>query len=144
MPQDNNPSRAVSSEFKRLQQLEQNFISSALRIAGPVIFLAGLLCTIIAFVSLLSGIGSLGRTHYLWLGFIGLPLMFVGGMLCQFEFLGAVYRFIVGESVPVAADTVNYLAEETKGTVETVAKAAAKGVMEGIKEGHAESRQAKD
>jgi len=81
---------------------------------------------------LLVSFGSFGMPHYFWLAFIGLPLMFVGGVLCQFGFFGAVARFIAGESVPVAADTINYMAEETKGAVETVAKAAAKGVVEGL------------
>ena len=53
-------------------------------------------------------------------------------------------RFIAGETAPVASDTVNYMAEETKGAVETVAKAAAKGVAEGIEDGRAESGRAKD
>ena len=58
--------------------------------------------------------------------------------------MGAVARFIAGETAPVATDTANYLAEETKGAVETVAKAAAKGVVEGIEAGRSEPGQGKD
>jgi hypothetical protein len=141
MPQ-NDSQRPVSPALKRLQQPGQNSIRTALRIAGPVIFLTGFLCTIIAFASLLSG--GLGIPHYAWLAFIGLPLMFVGGVLCQFAFFGAVARFVAGESAPVAADTANYMAEETRGAVETVAKAAAKGVVQGIEAGHANPGQGKD
>ena len=143
MPQDNSP-RPVSPELKRLQEPAQNSIRTLLRIAGPLVFLAGLVCAIIAVISLFASAGSLGGPHYFWLGFIGLPLMFVGVVLCQFGFFGAVARFIAGEVAPVAADSVNYMAEETKGGVETVAKAAAKGVVEGIDAGHAESGQGKD
>ena len=143
MPQDKT-SRPVSPELKRLQQPQQNVIRKALRIAGPVIFLIGLICAIIAAVSLLLSARSFDEPHYFWLGFIGLPLMFVGGVLCQFGFFGAVARFIAGESAPVAADTANYMAEETKGAVETVAKAAAKGVVEGIEAGRAKPGQGKD
>ena len=82
--------------------------------------------------------------HYFWLAFVGMPLMFVGTVLCQFGFFGAVARFIAGESAPVAVDTVNYMAEETKGAVATVARAAAKGVVEGIEEGRAKPGQGKD
>src|ERR1017187_3159148 len=141
---ENNSQNPVSPELKQLQQPAQNSIRTALRIAGPVIFLVGLLCAIIAVVSLFASAGSFESPHYFWLGFVGLPLMFVGGVLCQFGFMGAVARFVAGESAPVAADTVNYLAEETKGGVETVAKAAAKGVVEGIDAGRAESGQGKD
>jgi len=143
MPQDNS-SRPVSPELKRLQQPGQNSLRTALRIAGPVIFLVGLICAIIAAVSLFASAGSFERPHYFWLGFIGLPLMFVGAVLCQLGFMGAVARFIAGETAPVATDTANYLAEETKGAVETVAKAAAKGVVEGIEAGRSEPGQGKD
>ena len=140
--QENNPSRPVSPALKRLQQPGQSSIRKGLRIAGPVIFLAGLLCAIIAAISLFSSAGGGEMPHYFWLGFVGLPLMFVGGVLCQFGFMGAVARFMAGEAAPVAADTVNYMAEETKGAVETVAKAAAKGVVEGIEAGRAKPREA--
>src|SRR5882672_9270552 len=112
--QKNNSTRPVSPELKRLQQPGQSSIRKGLRIAGPVIFLAGLLCFIISAISLFVGAGGGGMPHYFWLGFVGLPLMFVGGVLCQFGFMGAVARFMAGEAAPVAADTVNYMAEETK------------------------------
>ena len=143
MPTDNSQ-KPASSKLKQLQQPGQNSIRTALRIAGPVIFLAGLLCAIIAAASLFASAGSFERPHYFWLGFVGLPLMFVGAVLCQFGFMGAVARFIAGESAPVAADTANYLAEETKGAVETVAKAAAKGVVEGMESGRAEPGRGND
>ncbi len=135
--------RPFSPELKRLQEPGQNSMRNWLRIGGPVIFILGLLCTIIATVSFFSSFGCFEMPHYFWLGFIGLPLMFVGGVLCQFGFMGAVLRFIAGESAPVAADATNYMAEETKGAVETVAKAAAKGVAEGIEADHAESGRGK-
>jgi hypothetical protein len=67
-----------------------------------------------------------------WLGFIGLPLMAFGGWMCQFGYMGAITRYIAGETAPVATDTAKYIADETQGAVETVAKAAAKGIVEGI------------
>ena len=142
--QENDTPRPVSPELRRLQQPGQNSIRKGLRVAGPAIFLVGLLCFIIAAISLFASAGGGGMPHLFWLGFVGLPLMFVGGVLCQFGFMGAVARFMAGEAAPVAVDTVNYMAEETKGAVETVAKAAAKGAVEGIEAGRAESRQGKD
>ncbi len=70
--------------------------------------------------------------------------MFVGGVLSMYGFMGAVFRFAAGEVAPVAADATNYMAEETKGAVETVAKAAAKGVVEGIEAGRVESGRNND
>jgi len=142
--QNENPQRPVSPLLKRLQQPEQDGIRKFLRIAGPVIFLIGVLCLVIGIINFFWSFGGGGMPHYFWLAFVGMPLMFVGIVLCQFGFMGAVFRFMAGESAPVAADTVNYMAEETKGAVETVARAAAKGVVEGIEEGRAKPGQGKD
>jgi hypothetical protein len=143
MTQNNSP-RPVSPELKRLQEPAQNSIRTALRIIGPAIFLAGLLCIIIAGVSFFASIGSFSPPRFFWLAFVGMPLMFVGGVLSMYGFMGAVFRFAADEAAPVAADSVNYMAEETKGAVETVAKSAAKGIVEGIEAGHAESGRGKD
>lgn len=145
MPQTNSNSPSpVSPELKRLEQPAQNSIRTALWIIGPAILIAGLLCLIVAGISFFASIGSFSPPRFFWLAFVGIPLLFIGSVLSMYGFMGAVFRFAAGEVAPVAADSVNYMAEETKGGVETVAKAAAKGVVEGIDAGHAESGQGKD
>ena len=115
-----------------------------LRIAGPALLLLGFICIIGGMVSFFASFGSAEPPHLFWLMFIGMPLMFAGSVLCMFGFMGAAFRFVAGETAPVGADTVNYLAEETKGAVETVAKSAAKGIVEGIDAGHSEPGGVKD
>jgi len=144
MPQENNSQRPVSPGLKRLQTPQQNSVRTALRIAGPVIFLTGVICVVIAVASMVASAGSFGIPDHFWLAFVGMPLMFVGSVMSMYGFMGAVARFAAGEVAPVAADSANYVAEETKGAVETVAKAAAKGVVEGIDAGRAETGQGKD
>ena len=144
MPQDNNPSRPVSPELKRLQEPAQNSIRSFLRMAGVILLLAGGVCEIGGLISFFSAFDGSTAPRFFWLAFVGMPLLFFGTTCCIFGFMGAAARFIAGESAPVAADSVNYMAEETKGAVETVAKAAAKGVVEGIDAGRAKSGQGKD
>jgi len=111
---------------------QQNQIRRFLRIAGPVILCIGFLCLIASMVSLFSSFGGLGPPRFFWLGFVGLPLMFVGGVLCSYGFMGLLARFMAGETAPVAAETANYLATETSDAVKTVSKAVAEGVVEGI------------
>lgn len=137
MSQANNPQRPVSPQLKRLQTPEQKGICAVLRIIGPVVLLAGVICTVIAMVNFFSCFGSMEPPRLFWLGFVGLPLMFVGGVMSQFGFMGAVARYIAGESAPVMAETVNYMADETKDAVKTVAQFAAKGIIEGIEAGKA-------
>jgi hypothetical protein len=136
MPDQNNQ-RPDSPLLNRLQTPQQKGARSFLRVLGPVILVAGLICTIGGMVSVFSSFGSFEPPRYFWLCFIGLPLMFVGGVMSQFGFMGAVARYVAGEGAPVAADTINYVADETKGSVETVARAAAKGIVAGIEEGRA-------
>jgi hypothetical protein len=136
MPDNNsNSPDPVSPELRRLQQPAQSSIRTVLRIAGPLILLTGVVCVIIAAVELFHS--GMEPPRHFWLAFVGLPLMFVGGVMCQLGFMGAVARFVAGEAAPVAVDTVKYAAEETKGAVETVAKAAAKGMVEGMEAGRA-------
>jgi len=111
---------------------QQNQVRRFLRIAGPVILAIGFLCLITAMVSFFSSFGGSGPPRLFWLGFVGLPLMFVGSVLSMYGFMGAVFRFAAGETAPVAADTANYLAAETSDAVKTVSKSVAEGVVEGI------------
>ncbi len=137
--QPNDPQRPVSPELKQLQLPAQSSIRTGLRVAGPIILLLGLVLTITAFAGFFTG-----HLNLFWLGFIGLPVIFVGSVMCQFGFMGSIARYVAGENAPVATDTVKYVAEETKGAVETVSKAAAKGVVEGMAEGRGRSGEGRD
>jgi len=137
MPESNQ--QLVSPELKRLQEPGQNSIRNFLRVAGIALLVLGVIC--VAIGTALTFNGHMGM---FLLAFIGIPLMFVGMVMCQFGFMGAVTRFIAGETAPVAVDAAKYAAEETKGAVETVAKAAAKGVVEGMQAGQVGSEQGKD
>ena len=140
MSQDNS-SRPVSPLLQRLQTPEQNAVRGFLRKAGPLIFGAGLLCIIVAMVNFFMAFGGGGPPRLFWLFFVGMPLLFVGGVMSQYGFMGVVARYFAGEVAPVASDAVNYMADETKSAVETVAKSAAKGVAEGIATGKMAAEQ---
>ena len=66
-----------------------------------------------------------------------LGMMFVGGAMCMFGFVGAFSRYIAAEQAPVAKDTINYMADGTQEAVRTVARAAAQGVTEGVQRAQA-------
>ncbi|MCC7387784.1 MAG: zinc ribbon domain-containing protein [Phycisphaerales bacterium] len=104
-------------------------VRALLRVLGPIVLAAGLLCAVAAFVSFARAFGGSGPPRLFWLGFVGLPLIFVGGVLCKYGFMGAVSRYAAGEQAPVAADTLNYLAEETRPGV----RAGASAVREGLR-----------
>jgi hypothetical protein len=70
-----------------------------LRVIGPSILAVGLLFTVIGMVSFFSAIGSFEPPRYFWCCSLGLPLIFLGTVL---GYLGAVTRYVSGESAPVA------------------------------------------
>jgi hypothetical protein len=88
------------------------------RIVGVVVFAAGLVLTVIAFADLVSAMGSdnMDTPKKFFLGFIGLPLMGVGGWFLQAGFGGAVAKYAAGELAPTAKQSLDYLGSENAGT----------------------------
>ena len=115
-----------------LQTPKHSAARSLLRIVGPSIALVGLSFMIVGIVSFFSAIGSFETPRLFWCCFVGMPLLFVGGVLSMFGFMGAVSRYAAAEQVPVATDAINDLAVGTQNAVKTVARAVAEGVKEGL------------
>lgn len=130
-----NQERPATPQLRQLQLPEQGRIRTFLRAAGPIVLAVGGICSIVGFGSFFISFGGFQPSHYFWLCFIGLPMMALGLALTKFGYLGSAARYVAGETAPVLADTVKYVAEETKGAVETVARSAAKGVAEGMEAG---------
>jgi len=103
----------------------------ALRVIGPCIVLVGLTFVAIGLVSFFSAFGGGGPPKYFWCAFIGLPMTFVGGIICALGFMGAVGRYVAGETAPVGKDVINYTADGTKGAVRTMAAAMGEGLRAG-------------
>jgi hypothetical protein len=104
-----------------------------LRTLGPVLAGAGLLLVVVGFGSFFSSFGTPEPPRYFWCAFLGIPLLFVGGALCMFGFMGAYFRYFFGEAAPVQKDAFNYLAEGTKGGVKTFATAVGEGLATGMR-----------
>ncbi len=116
-----------------------NRIRRKLRIFGPILLGVGVLITAIAFGSFaLSFIFSIPPFGLL-LAFIGMPLTFVGAVCCMYGYMGKFARYTAQETVPVAKDTFNYLADGTEEGVRTVASAIGRGLREGMSHNGAES-----
>jgi hypothetical protein len=106
-------------------------VRPVLRILGPVFVIAGLVCIVVGMVSFFSSFGSMEPPRNFWYAFVGIPLLFVGIVMCKFGYLGAMSRYVAGETAPVTKDTFNYLTESTTGSVKSLAAAAAEGISSG-------------
>ena len=102
------------------------------RVAGPIVFLVGLACAVTAFVSLITHdpmmSPGMGGPKYFWLGFVGLPLMFVGGVCCMFGYMGVVARYQGREMAPAAAPTAHEVAKGVQPGVKAIASAIRDGL----------------
>src|SRR5262245_11829457 len=97
----NTPSESSKQRLISPQHLK---IRNAFRVVGPVVLAVGALFTAVAVISFIVAFSSnSGPPKLFWLAFIGMPLMFVGTVLCMFGFMGAMSRYVASENAPVAA-----------------------------------------
>lgn len=119
------------------------FIGGALLLGGIALMLTALLAFASAFTAPLSPGGGppegIGR---FFLAFLGIPMMFVGGLLLKFGLLGSIARYSAGEIVPVATDSFNYAVDQTKDGVRNLSSAVREGVSGGTPAESVEARLA--
>jgi uncharacterized membrane protein len=70
--------------MNQLQSPNHSRVRKALRIAGPLILIAGLVFVLIGMISFFSSMSNSRRPEYFWCAFLGMPLMFVGVVMSKF------------------------------------------------------------
>lgn len=122
----------------RLRAARHTNIRTLLQVGGPIVACLGLVFMLVGFGSFFAAFGSVGNgfemPRYFWCVFVGMPLLFVGGSMCMFGYLGSFQRYIAGESAPVAKDVINYMGENIQPGVKAMVKAVAEGVFEAQRE----------
>lgn len=113
---------------RRLTGRRHGEARSFLRIVGPTVLAVGLIFMIVGVGSFFSSFGSMGPPKYFWCIFVGMPLLFVGGVMTKFAYMGSVFRYVAGETAPVARDTINYMVDGTQDAVRTFAGAIRDGL----------------
>jgi RNA polymerase subunit RPABC4/transcription elongation factor Spt4 len=106
-------------------------VRNTLRIVGPVVLVTGVGFVVVGLVDFFSAFRGHDQPHLFWCFFVGLPLVFAGGVMTQIAFMGKVLRYMAQETAPVGKDTFNYLANGTKDGIKTVAGAIGQGLREG-------------
>jgi ribosomal protein L40E len=91
------------------QLRDQAAVRSGLRVGGAVVFGIGLIFTLIAFADFFSSMGSFAMPTNFWMGFIGLPMMAIGGAMMRAGFLGSATRYVAGEVAPTVKDALSYV-----------------------------------
>ncbi len=116
--------------MSKLQTSGHHGTRTFLRVAGLLVAGLGLIFLIVGLVSFFGAFSGGGPPRLFWCCFVGMPLLFAGGVMCLFGFMGAVARYTAAEQVPVATDAICDLAQGTQGAVRTVSRAAAQGIRD--------------
>ena len=93
---------------------------TTLRLLGGIVLAAGLVFTAIGVINFFMSFGSFQPPKYFWCAFVGMPLIFIGGALLQFGFMGAVSRYSANEVVPVASDAVRQVVGDSKELLQDI------------------------
>ena len=105
-------------------------VRNLLRIAGPVVLGLGVVFMVIGFGSCVSAVMSrmAEPPRYFWCAFVGMPLVFVGVVMTNIGYFGALARYMAGETAPVSKDTFNYMADGTKEGIRDITGAIKDGI----------------
>lgn len=98
------------------------------RVVGPLTALTGVVLVGVSIATFFSG----DAFAYTWCPFVGMPLIFIGGVMSMFGYAGAVARYQAAEIAPVGKDAFNYMARGTADGVKTMASALGAGLAEGM------------
>ena len=104
---------------------------SGLRTLGFLLIMAGAPLALVGFVSFFGAMSGGGAPTYFWCAFLGLPLLGIGFFCLKIGYLGSIVRYVANETAPVAADTTDYMAKQTRGAVRTTVAAIAEGLRAG-------------
>lgn len=94
-----------------------------LRITGGILFPIGLILIIIAIVNFMSSMQGNATPTLVWLFFVAVPLMFIGGVCLLFGFMGAMTSYSHSQIRPVAKDSAIYMIDVTREEIVKTVKA---------------------
>lgn len=105
------------------------------RIVGPLVVLIGILFMGIGLFDFFQAFNSfsMGPTKFHYM-FIGMPLLFIGIVLCNLGYGSVAARYVAREMAPVTSDTFNYVGHEIQDGVKEISRAVTEGRIEAIQE----------
>jgi len=105
-----------------------------LRVLGPLLIVTGLGFMFVGTADFFSAFNShtFRGPDKFWMNFVGIPLIGIGTWMTRYGYLRVAVGYVAGEVAPVGKDVINYLGQETQGTVEEVARAAGQGIAEAL------------
>lgn len=120
--------------MSRLDRPWHRKVRLLLRVGGPLILILGILLIGVGMVDFFAAMGGDGPPRRFWTFFLGMPFVFVGGIMTQFGYVGALARYLAAEQSPIAQDATNDFVDGTQDSIRKMAKAVAQGVDDARRE----------
>lgn len=114
--------------MRRLHHPAHSTHRSSLRFVGFVLVLVGGAFTAVGLLSFFGAMSGGGSPTLFWCAMVGLPMLGFGSMLLKMGYFGAMTRYVLSETAPVAADATNYVVENTKDSLRVAAQAIGEGL----------------
>ncbi len=87
-----------------------------LKVLGPIILMIGLIMFFGGALALMTG-GGMG---FGFIPFFSIPVMFVGGVMTQFAYMGKMTKYMHKRMGPIQKDYVNYMLDGTKDQIKDI------------------------
>ena len=101
------------------------------RILGPIILVLGISLMAIAFIDFFQAFNSFSEEpEKFGYFFAGMPLFFIGAVLCNFGYGSVASRYVAREMAPVASETFNYVSHEIQDGIKDISKGITEGSLE--------------
>ncbi len=101
-----------------------------LRGLGLLLAVSGAVFTAVGLIDFFSEHDSFGGPRRFWCLFVGVPLLGFGTHLLKIGYLGVMARHVAGEVAPVTADVIDYVAKETRESLQSTARAIGRGLRD--------------
>lgn len=101
---------------------EQNRpVRSGLRTLGFVLLPLGAIFALVGFVDFFGAFGGGGFPTKFWCLFVGMPMVGIGIAFLKAGYIGAIGKYVAGETVPVATESAKFVVNELRPNIRDVA-----------------------
>lgn len=95
---------------------DEKKVHPVLKVLGPLILVVGIIMFFGGAVALMTGDGI----GFGFLPFFSIPVMFVGGVMTQFAYMGKMTKYMHKRMGPIQKDYVNYMLDGTKDHIKEI------------------------
>ncbi len=110
---------------------KHNKTKKIFKILGVILTTLGACLIIIGLIDFFTAMSNLGSPNFFWCLFVGFIVLGIGLKLCHLGFMKQMTSYVASQTVPVAKDSINYLASNTKESLSEAANSISNSMKNG-------------